>query len=213
MEINVKGQGEKSFKPDQIVIDVNISDVYRSYDDALVKGEECVLEFLNEMKQFGFNFDDFKTTTYNIRDEVEYKNNVYKKIGVRYTRGLKLKFDYDMQRMAKIVEASSKLKNAPKINVKYGLKDTRKAEMDLYADAYENAKFQADIIAKSAGLKVVRCAKAGVEDNENSYHSNTCYESVRLCKCSSNASDNMAQTYIPEDITVSQEIYCVFIAE
>ena len=40
MEINVKGQGEKSYKPDQILFDINISNVYSKYEEALVKGEE-----------------------------------------------------------------------------------------------------------------------------------------------------------------------------
>lgn len=213
MEINVKGQGKKSFKPDQIVFDINITNVYSKYEEALIKGEEIVLEFLNEMKQFDFNFEDFKTTNYQIRDEIGYRGSDHKKIGIRYSRGLKLKFDYDMEKMSKMVEVTSKLKNAPKINVRYSLKDKKSAEMELFADAYQNAKRQADLIAQSAGLKVVKCEKTSINEECVSYYSRTCSENAMLAKCSSSASEIMAQTYTPEDITVEQEIYCVFIAE
>lgn len=212
MEINVKGEGAKSFKPDQIVFDINVSNVYSKYEEALIKGEESVLEFLNLMKDFGFEFEDFKTTNYQIRDEIEYKGNEHKKVGVRYSRGLNLKFDYDMSKMSKMVEATSKLKNAPKINVRYGLKDTKAAEMELFYDAYHNAKRQAELIASAAGLKVVRCEKTSIEDERRNYYSKTCY-SEKMCIASSSASENMAKTYTPEDIVVEQEIYCVFIAE
>ena len=116
--------------------------------------------------------------------------------------------------MSKIIEASSKLKNAPKMSVRYGLKDTKTAERELYVDAYQNAKIQADIIASAGGLKVVKCAKSSFKNIENSFYSESRYEYGCLEKrCCSSASDIMAQTYIPDDIVVEQEIYCVFIAE
>lgn len=213
MEINVIGQGEKVYKPDQIVFDVNISNVYKNYEEALVKGEESVLEFLNEMKAFGFEFQDFKTVDYRIKDETEYKNNVYKKIGTRYTRSLMLKFDYDMKKMSKMIEVASKLKNAPKIIVRYGLKDTKTAEIQLFTDAYKNAKKQADIIADAAGLKVVRCAKTSMEKENNNYYSRTNFASCEMMHKCSSTSEIMEQTYTPQDIIVEQEIFCVFIAE
>lgn len=215
MEINVIGQGEKSYKPDLIVLDINISNVYKNYEEALAKGEESVLEFLKEMKTFGFEFEDFKTTNYQIKDEMVYKNNEYKKIGVRYSRGLSLKFDYNIKKLSEIVEASSKLKNAPRINVRYGLKDTKTAEMQLFTDAFQNAKRQAEIIANSAGLKVVRCEKTSMEKENNHYYSKTSfnYEDRMMCKASSSASEIMETTYTPQDILVEQQIFCVFIAE
>ena len=214
MEIYVRGEGEKSFQPDQIVFDIEISNVYSSYEVALIKGEESVLEFLNLMKGFGLNFEDFKTVRYQIRDEIDYSGKERKKTGVRYLRELKLKMDFDIVKMSKIIEASSKLKNAPKMSVRYGLKDTKTAERELYVDAYQNAKMQADIIASAGGLKVVKCAKSSFNNIENSFYSESRYESGCLEKrCCSSASDIMAQTYIPDDIVVEQEIYCVFIAE
>lgn len=215
MEINVMGQGEKSYKPDQIVFDISISNVYKNYEEALVKGEESVLEFLNEMKAFGFEAQNFKTINYQIKDETEYKDNNYRKIGVRYIRSLTLKFDYDMKKMSEMVEISSKLKNAPRISVRYSLKDKKTAEMQLFTDAYQNAKKQADIIANAAGLKVVRCAKTSIGEEDNNYYSRTSYEcnDKIMSKCSASTSEMMAQTYTPQDIIVQQQIFCVFIAE
>jgi len=215
MEINVIGQGEKSYKPDQIEFDINISNVYRNYEEALVKGEESVLKFLNEMKNFGFEFQNFKTVNYQIKDEVEYKDDKYTKIGVRYIRSLSLKFDYDMKKMSEMIEVSSKLQNAPRISVRYSLKDTKTAEMQLFTDAYQNAKRQADIIANAAGLKVVRCAKTSINEEYDNYYSRTSYDckDKMMSKCSARASDLMVQTYIPQDIVVRQQIFCVFIAE
>ena len=115
--------------------------------------------------------------------------------------------------MTKMVEVLSKLKNAPRINVRYGLKDKKSAEMELLSDAYKNAKRQADLLAQAAGLKVVKCAKTSINEIDGSYYSRTCYDGAKYCKASSSASENMAQTYTPEDILVEQEIYCVFIAE
>ena len=86
MEINVTGQGEKKFKPNQIVMYIRISNVYSNYQKALLNGEENVLEFLNEMKQFDLKFEDFKTVYYKIYDEMKYCNHENKKVGVRYDR-------------------------------------------------------------------------------------------------------------------------------
>lgn len=212
MEINVMGQGEKSYKPNQIVLDINISNVYKNYEDALVKGEESVLEFLKKMQTFGFGLEDFKTVNYQIRDEILFKKDKREKVGVRYTRGLNLKFDYDIKRMSEIIETSSKLKNAPQIKIGYRYKDTKTAEMELFADAYQNAKNQADIIANAAGLKVVRCARTNIENENNDYYRRSCYEGVMTKECAS-ACDIMAQTYTPQDIVVTQQIFCVFVAE
>ena len=115
--------------------------------------------------------------------------------------------------MSKMIEVLSKLKNSPKINVRYGLKDKKSAEIELFSDAYKNAKTQAHIIAQAAGLKVVKCAKTSINENDGVYYSKTSYDGAKYCKASSNVSEIMAQTYTPEDIVVEQEIYCVFIAE
>ena len=213
MEINVIGQGEKKFKPNQIVMCIRISNVYSNYQKALLNGEENVLEFLNEMKQFDLKIEDFKTVRYNIKDEVKYCNHENKKVGVRYDRELELILDFNIEKMSKIIEFSSKLKNAPNISIKYGLQDTRTAEMELFADAYSNAKRQADLIASAAGLKVVKCIKANVNDSCDNYYSSSGYQCAAMKEGCSRASEILAQTYIPEDIVVEQEIHCVFIAE
>lgn len=213
MEINVVGNGEKIYQPDQIMFDINISGVYKNYEEALAKGEESVLAFLNEMRAFGFELKDFKTVSYQIRDEIIYKDGFNKKIGVRYSRNLNLKFDYDIKKMAEMIETASKLKNAPKINVRYCLKDTKTAEMQLFTDAYQNAKKQADIIANAAGLKVVRCAKTSINAEDNSYCSATFAGTDKMMKCSSTTSEVMTKTYTPQDIIVEQQLFCVFIAE
>lgn len=214
MEINVIGQGEKKYKPNQMVLDINISKVYKNYEEALAKGEESVLEFLKAMQEFGFEFEEFKTVGYQIKDEILRKNDKYEKVGVRYARSLNLEIDYDMKKMSKMIETASKLKDAPKINVGYSLKDTKTAEMELFADAYQNAKRQAEIIANAAGLKVVKCAKTSIEEENNRYYSRSCYDGEMMCrKGSSSASEIMSQTYTPQDIVVKQQIFCVFIAE
>lgn len=213
MEINVKGLGEKKYRPDQIVLNINITNVYENYEKAVNNGEESVLCFLNKMKQFDLTFEDFKTVRYNIKDELKYCGHQNKKVGVRYERVLQLIMDFNIQKMSNIIEVSSKIKNAPCIDIKYGLKDTRTAEMELFADAYFNAKKQADLIANAAGLTVVKCIKTNVEDTCDNYYRSASYQGAVMCESCSRASDIIAKTYFPEDIFVEQEIYCVFVAE
>ena len=217
MEIEVLGYAEKGFKVDQMELDISISNIYANYEEALSRGEEVVLDFLTLMKQFGFSFEDFKTSVHKIQDELRYKGNDYKKIGVRYTRNLTLEFDYDILKMSKIIEMVSKLRYAPTIKVKYGLKDTMVAEKEVFAEAYQNAKWQAELIAASSGYKDIKCKSADVNECKRNYYSGSNGGLELLCRrrddSTSSSSENMSKTFYPEDIVLKQSIKCVFIAE
>lgn len=213
MEIYVSGAGEKSFKPDQIVMSINLSKVCKTNAQALLEGEQIVLNFLNLMQNFDFKKEDFKTIEYSVRDEVKYENGKSTKIGVRYSRGLRLKFDFDIEKMSKILSKSAKLDDAPRIRVDYALKDEKSAQAELFKDAYLDAKMQADMIADAAGLKVTKCLKASFSDDNEGFVTRASFERGMAKTSSYDVEELIAQTYTPNDITVKQNLYCVFVAE
>lgn len=213
MEIYVSGEGSKSFKPDQIVLNINLSKVCKTNAQALLEGEQIVLNFLNLMQSFDFKKEDFKTVEYIVRDETKYENGKHIKIGVRYSRGLRLKFDFDIEKMSKILSKSAKLDDAPRIRVDYSLKDEKSAKAELFKDAYLDAKMQADMIADAAGLKIIKCLKASFSDDNEGFVARSCFERGIAKTSSYDVEELIAQTYTPNDITVRQNLYCVFVAE
>ena len=213
MEICVCGEGSKKFQPDQIILNISLTKVCKTNAQAMLEGEQVVLNFLNLMQNFDFKKEDFKTVEYIVRDETKYDNGKSTKIGVRYTRGLRFSFDFDIEKMSKILSKSSKLDDAPRIRIDYALKDEKTAKAELFKDAYLDAKLQADMIADASGLKVTKCLKASFSDDNEGFIARANFERGIAKTSSYDVEEMIAQTYTPNDITVRQNLYCIFEAE
>ena len=211
MEINVKGSGSIKIAPDQVRLYLSFDYKAMSYEDALNQGTNNVNVFVNQILiPNGFTIEDMKTTRFVIANNTEYNESTrkYVHVGYRFEQASMIKFDYDKEKMASLMEQISKLDNPPIYNVSFGVKDEESARKDLLAKAYDDAKTKAEAIAAAAGKTIVECVKVNFKSDDLEYTSKTGFYSREMAIGSK---DGLMDTFTPEDIELTENLYCLFI--
>ncbi len=215
MDIFVKGMATKNFKPNQIAIDFNFIIKEKSYDKCIEKGVNGIEDFVKFLLDMGFNKDDFKTTIFTIREDKIYDDNLkkYEDVGYVFNQNGKLSFDYNLERLSKIISSLSLIKLKPTFNISFNLKDKKLSNEELLKLAYFDAEKQAKSIAEIANLKVVRCQRTSFEPFNEKDFSNTHIEGRDSSLLLKTANYNLQDVFVPEDIVLSTTLFCHFIAE
>ena len=216
MDIIVQGVGTKSFKPDLIIVSFSFKTIQKDYESALAEGVKNVESYLKLLESMDFDKKDVKTLSFRVSENRVYNESTrkYDFDGFMFTQNAELKFDYDMKRMSKLMEQTSKLKNAPVCKLDFSIKDSKQAEEELIALAYQEAEFQAKAIAKASGKEVKECVKVSFEPFNAETTSRSRYDAEYACmsKCSSGVADSIQNIFVPEDVEVSHSLYCQFFA-
>ena len=219
MEILVQGYGEKSFKPDEIEIRFEFSTKSKDYNSTLMSGTKNVEDYFKLLRSLGFSKESIKTNNLRVSEDRVYneKSRKYEKVGFVYRQNVKLKFDFDIKKMSAIMDKTSKLTNPPTYNFSFNVKENKKAEAEILDLAFKDAKSQAEAIAKSAKLKLTKCAKVSFKPFEEFLSSPTRFEGIRdemMSKaCKADVAESIENIFMPEDVTASKDIYCIWIAE
>lgn len=218
MEIIVEGKGSSYVKPNMVIININFVYKEKNYEDALKMGTRNVQLFIDEvLSSNGFNKEDMKTRSYVIREETKYNSVTgnYDFNGYSFTQSAVLKIDYNIELMANFMNMISKLNNPPFCNVKFGVKDENTERKKILSIAYKDAESQAMAIAEAAGKNLKYCAKVDFKSFTTNYISNSGFESDKMYAKSSAVSiqETIVNTFTPEDIEISEKLYCLWIAE
>lgn len=157
--ITIKGIGKLSLKPDLTVVSLTLKTVRAGYDKAMDKAAKHLEQLRSAIAEIGFTKDDLKTTSFDVGTEYENenerdKNGNYKQIfvGYRVTHGLKLEFDFDSQRLSKVLGAIAVCIAEPELNVQFTVKDKEAVDAALLDSACANAKAKAEILTKASGV-------------------------------------------------------------
>lgn len=214
MEILVKGEMVKTFKPDQIEINYAFNYKDQSYEKIIELGTKAIENYVNLLERLNIKRQDFKTTFFRVEEDKVYNENLktYELKGYKYVYDAKLTLKYDMKKLEEIILNTAKLGDFVSYRINFTLKDRNAADSELLAGAYKNAKIQADSIAKVAGLQISKCLKTSFQPLERDFYSRNAYESSRASVQFAKSAD-FQNIFIPEDIEVEREIYCVFLAE
>lgn len=213
MEIIVTGKANEYFKPDQIILNINFCVKENTYEDVLIKGTNNVKIFIDEVLiNNGFKNNDLKTRSFIIKEEKKYDNisNNYIFDGFSYNQEASLKFNYDKELLSKLMVDISKLESAPKYKINFGLineKDIRKNVLTL---SYNDALEKATILANASHKNILRCIKIDYK-NDVKYFSQSNLDSEFMY--ARETANTINEIFTPEDILVSEEIICHFIAE
>ena len=215
MEIYVNGKGVKLYKPNQISINFTFEQKENDYDVALDKGTQKVYEYFKLLESLGYEKEQVKTWSFRVTESKIYNESTrkYEKDGFVFKQEASLKFDYDMKKLTKLMEETSKQPNPPTYSIRFDLKDNKQAEEEIIALAYKEAEFQANAVAKASGKEIKECVKISFEPFEHAFMSETTYERAMYSKeCASfgSVSERIEQTFVPEDIHVSKTVYCIF---
>ena len=218
MEIIVQGKGTEYFTPNEIIININFYKKGNSYEDVLNSGVNSVQNFVNNILLLNsFNKEDMKTRSFVVREEQKYNNMTreYSPDGFSFTQQATLKFDYDKEKLANIMEQLSKMDNAPQCHVAFGVKDEKECRRKILAKAYKDAELQAQAIADASGKTLKQCAKIDFKPFTTTYISQTNFEGEMMYAKAERAgtATTIMNTFTPEDIELSETLYCLWIAE
>ena len=208
MEIIVQGKGVEHFTPNEVIISIHFTTKGYSYEEVLKEGIKNVMVFVEEiLLKNNFRKEDMKTRNFVIREETKYNNKTgkYDPDGYSFNQMASLKFDYNKELMAKIMVSISKLENAPKCQVNFGVKDEKECRKSILASAYKDAD----------GKRLKYCEKVDFKPFTTNYVSQASIGSEMMYaeKACYGATQAIINTFTPEDIELSEKLYCLWIAE
>ena len=212
--ITIKGIGKLSLKPDQTVVSLMLKTVHADYDKAMDEAAKHLEQLRSAIAEIGFTKDDLKTTSFDVGTEYENerdKNGNYKQIfvGYRVTHGLKLEFDFDSQRLSKVLGAIAVCIAEPELNVQFTVKDKEAVDAALLQSACANAKAKAEILTKASGVTLGELVSIDYNWGELHLCSPTHYEMDPPCMARASAAPTDMDIE-PDDIDVSDSITFVW---
>lgn len=218
MEIIVQGKETEFFTPNEVILNIGFNTKGQSYEEVLSEGVKNVQKFVNELLlQNGFTTEDMKTRNFVVREDQKYDKvtRTYLFDGFSFNQNATLKFDYNKERMAKIMEDLSKLDNAPTCQINFGVKDAKECKRKVLSKAYKEAELQAQAIAEAAGKSLKQCVKVDFKPFTTDYVSQTTFDSDMMYAKSERlgAAPAIINTFTPEDIELSETLYCLWLAE
>lgn len=109
----------------------------------------------------------------------------------------------------------SKLSNPPLCRVEFGVKDEKECKKKVLAKAYEDAKTQAEAIATAAGKELKSCAKVDFKPFTTEYLSNASFDEKMAYaeRVGTGSAQTIVNIFTPEDIEISETLYCLWVAE
>lgn len=212
--ITIKGIGKLSLKPDQTVVSLMLKTVHADYDKAMDEAAKHLEQLRSAIAEIGFTKDDLKTTSFDVGTEYENerdKNGNYKQIfvGYRVTHGLKLEFDFDSQRLSKVLGAIAVCIAETELNVQFTVKDKKAVDAALLESACANAKVKAEILTKASGVTLGELVSIDYNWGELHLFSQTQYDMEDACMRMASAAPTSIEIE-PDDIDVSDSVTFVW---
>lgn len=211
--ITVKGIGRVSAKPDTIVISMTLAVQKTEYEDAMNESAKLLKSLRSAIEPLGFSQEDMKTTSLNVdtcyENEKDRSGNYKRKFtGYKCVHGLKLEFDLDTGRMAKVLSAIAHCDADPEFNVQFTVKDKDGICADLLKNASENALKKAQILCESSGVALGSLISIDYNWGEINLFSPTRFEMEDRCMM---AAPNAAEIDVePEDIDLTDTVAFVW---
>jgi len=227
MEIIVQGIAKKSYMPDEVNIQLEFYRKENTYAEALEKGTKDVEMFIEKvLKSMNLEKDILKTQSFRIYEETkfDYETKQEIKLGFVYSQGIVLNLDYSIEKMAEWIGNLVKLENAPRCNISFKLKSEEKCKTEVIAEAFENAKKRAEIIARIEQKELKKCLKTDFKPFEqnvlygNSFNASDMINShAKAFMCKGMNATELKETiqtiFTPEEIEIQEAVYCLWVAE
>lgn len=218
MDIIVQGRGVENVAPNEVILNINFFVKGSTYEEVLKGGVASVQRFVDDILiPNNLEKENLKTRNFVIREETKYNEITrnYDKNGFSYNQMAILKFDFNKEFLAKIMVSLSKLSNPPLCRVEFGVKDEKECKKKVLAKAYEDAKIQAEAIATAAGKELKCCAKVDFKPFTTEYLSNARFDEKMAYaeRVGTGSAQTIVNIFTPEDIEISETLYCLWVAE
>jgi len=228
MEITTQGTAQKYFAPECISIDLTFKVKDQKYEKVLEEGTRSVVAFMGEvLKAVGLKKEEMKTRSFKVAEKMksikkkeknQYGQYDFEKVFdcFEFAQNANIKFDYDLQKMTKFIALVAKLECPPVYALTFEVKNSDEYKNKVLAEAFTVAETKAKAIATAARFKTIKCIKTSFMPFEEKLASASILRSNEMMLCmedSESISDNMEKTFTPEDIYISETLYCLFKAE
>ena len=230
MQIFVDGYAEKQVAPDRIIASASFHAHANEYNEAMQRGVEKVKNFIEYIEnESDFEAKDFKTYAYNISEhfhtnrieaktEEDLDKNLTRRVsdGFFFEQRLQIIFDYNKERLAKLLALTSNSDSFPHLHIEFTLKDYREHQRALLADAYADARSKASALAGASEKHLRDCVRVEIDGHHASREYAGGFEMAKMSADRSFGADIQEQikaideTFRPDDITVSKSISCVW---
>lgn len=184
--ITIRGIGKLSLKPDQTVVSLTQKNLHAVYEKAMDEAAQHLEQLRHAIAEIGFSRDDLKTASFEVDTEYESardENGNYQRrfVGYRVTHGLKLEFDFDAQRLSKVLGAIAACIAKPELNVQFTVKDKEAVSAALLESACRDAKSKAEMLSKASGVILGDLLSIDYHWGELHLHSPTHYRMDNAC--------------------------------
>lgn len=209
--ITVKGLGNVSAKPDQIVITMILESMDKSYDQAMQISVTKISQLTAALTKVGFEKSDLKTTNFNVKTEYDSvrKNGRYEQVflGYKCVQNLKLQFDLDVQRLALVLGEISGCMAEPNMQIRFTVKNPAAISDELLRSATINAKTKAEILCEASGKELGDLLSISYNWGEIDVYSNTRFSMDEAVVCCAGGTADFEEMNIePDDIEVSDTV-------
>lgn len=223
-KIIVTGESRIEREPDTVEVFANLWKVCREYDEALLESQRAAELLRDILAKEGFLAGDLKTTGFSVNTEYESfeEQGVYRQriSGYRYNHSLKLSFDFDRERLGRILRALSESPDNPELSIGYTVKSGNAVRDRLIKDAVKDAKKKAAAMASAAGLKITGISEISCHDPRPVVNTGAVRCNMggmgALLRGKSTAEDStaaFAAGIVPENITAQDSVTVVFETE
>lgn len=207
--IKVKGTGKYKGKAEIIEVNFSLITECKTYDLTLKTASDAYQKLKSSLKEINFKDDDLKTIHFSINavyEQINYENN-YKSVfvGYRHVHHLRVEFDFDINRLGKVLELVNRSNAEPNLSINFKLKDEINAKQSLLINAVNNAKDLAVVIAKASGVTLGEIIDIIYDWTDFNIYSQTRYDSEKLYLTSTLKFD-----ITPEDIVLTDYVTVIW---
>ncbi|WP_346877433.1 SIMPL domain-containing protein [Clostridium sp. UBA5712] len=157
--ISVKGKGKASIPPDTIEINMILTTLKPTYEEAMNAASRDLDELRLCLRSAGFDKKEIKTT--NFRVDTKYENisdanGNYRRVFVGYevTNNLRIEFEQNAMMLTRVLNALAGCKSTPEFSIRYKVKDDTEVKDLLLERAVEDARSKAKVMAEAAGVRL-----------------------------------------------------------
>jgi len=210
--ITVKGTGQASASPDDVIITLDLDSIDLNYDKAMACASQKVDKLTETVLSCGFDKDVLKTTRFDVSPHYEWvkdkygdSKNVFK--GYKVTHNLKVEFDFDTQKLSQVLSAIAGCVAKPELDIRFTVKDTGPLKEELLKSAVNNARHNAEILCEAAGVTLGVLRDIDYSWSEINVYSHTTYNMDCLAAPSVREE---GIDFVPEDIDVRDTVTMVW---
>lgn len=164
--ITVMGEGKTMVKPDMLIINLSVSELADTTEQAQTQSNEKVTKIMEILSGYHVPANQLKTTSVNVSPEYDRSNpNGRKLLGYRsrHSMSISLTGENFSELGGKIIDEVSKIGGVNVDGTSFDLKDKNTALAEAREKALEDARTKAEQLAKAGGSRLGKIVN--IQDN------------------------------------------------